>query len=463
MSIRLFLLILVLWLIPVTYMAYFGYGSDEDAWIVGQEGLVIWESGNYTISRSTGFPLHELVMAPLSANGKWYACNDFSLLCGVAVMILFFLQNKIQPFRFPILLLIGFAFLPQILVNASSTLDYLPSLACWMVMYYFVLRKNYYVAALFVGLACGFRPSNGAFILPVCLILLLDKEYLKAGFTFMLAFLSGVLAYSPVLINYGILDPTREVSIPWLQNLMIGSYQFLILFGVWQTILISCILLIHSKKIIQRCQQNRLVLLHVSSIVFWLLFFFGITSSEAEYLFPIIPSVLYLLDSLVSPLLFKISIASLLSYNIFSLEILGGESGNRKLAPTFTNGFTMRDFQDRKFKLWFREAATEFRSEEKTLLMFGSAYVLANNPDWEYAPGYSNVIKQKDGNFYVSERILDPKQLQQLRAEGINLYVWNKRKWEYLRLNVPGWEKYVIVVDDLEKFLGKKKYGELMQ
>jgi hypothetical protein len=444
-------------------MAYFGYGSDEDAWIVGQEGLVIWNSGVYTISRSTGFPLHELLMAPLSASGKWFACNAFSVFCGIVVLVLVFIHNKIQAFRNPIWLLAGMAFLPQILVNASSTLDYLPSLACWMGMYYFVLRKKYYAAAILVGLACGFRPSNGAYILPVCLILFLDKEYHKSVYTFLLAFFCGIIAYSPVLINYGILDPTREVTIPWLQNLMIGTYQFLILFGVWQTILIGCIFILNAKKILELCRKERLVVLHVSSIIFWLIFFFGITSSEAEYLFPIIPSVLYLLDRSVSPLLFKITTASLLSYNVFSLEILGGESGNRKMEPRLTSGFTIRDFQDRKFKLWFREAATEFRCTEKTLLMFGSAYVLANNPDWEYAPGYTNVIKQKEGNFYVSERILDPKQLQQLKTEGIQLYVWNKRKWEYLRLNVPDWEKYVIVVEDLEAFLGKKKHGELMQ
>lgn len=444
-------------------LSFFGYGSDEDAWIVGQEGTVIWETGRYSISRSTGFPLHELIMAPLSVFGKWYACNSFSILCGIIVIVAMFAQHKIKAFRFPVLVFITLSFLPQVIINASSTLDYLPSMACWMLMYYFFLKEKYYLAAIIAGIACGFRPSNGAFIIPVVLVLLNIREYKKSILVFLTAFVTGIIAYSPVLINYGILDPTREVHIPFLQNLMIGIYQFLILFGVWQTILIGVLFILHSKKIISQFRTSKTILLHSTNILFWLAFFFGITSSEAEYLFPVIPSVIFLLDEIITQKQSLILCISLLSYNIVSLEILGGESGNRKFEVSMDAGYTIRDYRDRKFKLWFREAATNYKCGEKTLLMFGSAYILANNEAWEYAPGYSNIIKQKSGNLYISERIIDPVQLQTLSKEGIRMYVWNKRKWEYLRLNVPDWEKHVTVIDDLEKFLGEKAEGELDQ
>jgi hypothetical protein len=452
-----------LWLIPVIALSYFGYGSDEDAWIVGQEALQCWNTGHYTVSRSTGFPLHELLMAPLSAWGAWYACNAFSILSGLILLFFTWKQSSLGIFRQTTWVIITLAFLPQVLVNASSTLDYIPSLACWAAMYYFFLKKKYYYAALCVGLACGFRPSNGAFILPVCWWIGKERGWKEASKIFVLALLTGMLAYSPVLIHYGILDPTREVSIPWQQNILIGAYQMLILLGIAPSLYLAFLFLKKRNELWQGIKNNGYWQFHLLHMGIWLLFFWGITSSESEYLFPIIPSMIYLCDRWLENRWFKITCVVLLSYNFISLELLGGESGNRKIALSIQPGFTWRDWQDRRFKLWFREAATAYSCQEKTLLMFGSAYVLANNPQWEFAPGHPNIIKQKNGNFYISERILDVRQLQRLKAEGITMFVWKQRKWEYLRLEIPHWNEYVRVADDLELFLRSKSYGKLMQ
>ena len=202
---------------------------------------------------------------------------------------------------------------------------------------------------------------------------------------------------------------------------------------------------------------------HILNIGLWLLFFIFITCSEAEYLFPIIFSVIFLADGVFEKRYFKFLVIVLLSYNIISLEMLGGESGKRKITARLEWGFSIRDMEDRLYKQWYREATTNFHCQKKTLLMYGFIYVKANNNAWEYSDIAKGIIKQKNGNLYLSERILDEKVLKKLKDEGFDIYVWNNRKWEYITLKLDFWTKYVKVLYDLEDFLGSKKYGRLMQ
>jgi hypothetical protein len=461
---RKIIILIFLWSLIVLPCCWFGYGSDEDAWAVGEEGAVTWETGKYSISRSTGFPLHELVSAVLSHYGGWFASNFFSYLCGLALAYFMALLIKENHFKNPIWVFAGVMFLPQVIINSSSTIDYMPSLALFGGAYYFFTKKKYYLMAVMVGVSCGFRPSNGAFIIPLILAQLMEnKDYKLALKVFLLALVIGIVCYLPVLINYGIRSPTREVDVPFIQYYLIGGYQALILFGIWQSIVMGGLFLYYYSSMIRNYKESIYVRFHVLNIVLWVSFFIFVTCSEAEYLFPILFSVIFLADAVFDKKHFKILVLMLVSYNLFSLEMLGGESGNRKIVPRLELGFTIRDMEDRLYKQWYREATTSFHCKNKTLIMYGSMYVKANNDQWEYSPIAKGVIKQKEGNLYLSERILDEKVLKKMQDEGFEIYVWNSRKWEYITLKLDFWTKYVKIIYDLEGFLGSKKYGRLMQ
>ena len=459
-----YILLLFIWSLLVLPLCWYGYGSDEDAWAVGEEATIIWKSGEYSISRSTGFPLHELTTALLAPLGRWYASNLFSYSCGLLLAYFLFLLIKENHFKNPIWVFIGIMFLPQIIINSSSTIDYMPSLAIFLGAYYFFVKKKFVVTALLIGLSCGFRPSNGAFILPfIAAQFMEDKNFSTAIKLFLIAFIAGCLAYSPVLIKYGILDPGREVEVPFLQNILIGGYQALILFGIWQSVLLGILFLFYAVKIKNSFFQSVYIRFHVFTIISWISFFVFITSSEAEYLFPLLFSIIFLFDAVASQKHFKLMVVALVSYNFFSLEMLGGESGNRTISIRPEYGFTMRDLQDRRYKIWYREATTNFKTDKKILLMYGFIYVKADNNQWEYSAIAHGIIKQKKGNLYLSERILDEDLLKRLKQEGFEIYVWNKRKWEYTTLKLDFWSNYIKVVYSLEDFLGSKQYGQLIQ
>ena len=463
-KLKVYILLLFSWSLLVLPLCWYGYGSDEDAWAVGEEASIIWKTGEYSISRSTGFPLHELTAAVLTPIGNWYASNLFSYACGLLLAYFLLLLINANHFKNPIWVVIGVLFLPQIIINSSSTIDYMPSLAIFLGAYYFFSKKKFILAALMVGLSCGFRPSNGAFILPfIAAQFMEDRNFILSIKLFLIALVSGILAYSPVLINYGILDPGREVEVPFLQNLLIGGYQALILFGIWQSILLGIVFLFYSSKIKTAFFQSVYIRFHVLNIISWIVFFVFITSSESEYLFPILFSVIFLLDDVVEKKQFKLIVIALVSYNFFCLEMLGGESGNRKISIRPELGFTIRDLQDRRYKIWYREATTNFKTDKKTLLMYGFIYVKADNDEWEYSEIAHGIIKQKEGNLYLSERILEEAILKRLKQEGFEIYVWNNRKWEYITLKLDFWTDYVRIVYNLEDFLGCKQYGKLMQ
>ncbi|HSZ25900.1 MAG TPA: hypothetical protein VK766_09290 [Cytophagaceae bacterium] len=458
------LFLLCLWSLIVLPCCWLGYGSDEDAWAVGEEASIIWNTGHYSLSRSTGFPLHELLMAFSTHFGGWYAANFFSYGCGLAVAFFLVLLININHFKNPLWVLSGILFLPQIIVNSSSTLDYMPSLALFTASYFFFTQKKFFLSALLIGISCGFRPSNGAFILPLIFAQFLeDKNYQRGIRMFLTALFFGVLSYSPVLLQYGILDPTREVKVPFLQNILIGGYQGLILFGIWQSVFLGALFLFYFFSIKREFHRSLYIRFHVLNILMWLLFFIFITSSEAEYLFPLLFSVIFLADAVFKTSHFKMVVIALISYNFFSLELLGGESGNRKITARPEWGFTIRDIQDRRYKLWYREATTNYQCKKKTLLMYGFIYVKPDNDAWEYSTIAQGIIKQKNGNLYLSERILDEDVLKKLQEENFDIYVWNNRKWEYITLKLDFWKKYIKVVYDMEKFLGSKKRGKLVQ
>ncbi|MCI0614255.1 hypothetical protein L0244_14810, partial [bacterium] len=137
------LLMLGLWLIIILCVTRLGFGSDGDAWRVARATEKMWQSGEYVKSRTTGFPLFEIMMVPLINYGSWYLSNitvaAFGLGFVAAILALYkrgFIQN-------PIGVLILTAFHPVFVKNSSSTMDYIPAICLLMWSYYNLLNKKH--------------------------------------------------------------------------------------------------------------------------------------------------------------------------------------------------------------------------------------------------------------------------------------------------------------------------------
>jgi hypothetical protein len=140
-----------------------------------------------------------------------------------------------------------------------------------------------------------------------------------------------------------------------------------------------------------------------------------------------------------------------LSYHFISLDVVGGESGSRKMSPSIEVGYTINNIQCRIFKLSIRKIATEFVADRPTVLMYGVSWITAVNNKWVFDEKYK-MFRQKDGNLFVSGRIRKEDRLRELKSQGFRLVVWNNEKWEYERTQNDFWRNYVEIVYELKDF-----------
>lgn len=443
-------------------MTFLGYGTHNDSWTVALISEEIWQKGEYIASRSTGFPLFELSITPLVHLGGWYLANLLSVLFGIIIVFaLFYLSDKNQ-LKHPLLVILSIAFLPIIITNASSTVDNIPALAFLIWAYCEVISGRYYLSAILVGIACGFRPTSGLYIIP-CMVYCYKKEMnlpapLKMG---VIATLVGVIAYSPVLFKYGLLSPYQAItkSINMITIVLVGGYSFLGLFGILPTIIIMGVILYFILK-----PKNPEYLnspdyyFHLTVIaVFIILFCFA--PYKPYYLLPIVPSVILIIDKITTKKIFLALTILLLSYHLISFDLKAGVSGEEYISPSINRGHTIKDIQDRVFKLSTRKLATNYIADQPTVLMLGHFWIAGANKEWVFDEK-ERMLRQKNGNLYVSKRILEEPWLKELKEKGFRLVVWNKEKWEYIRSGNKIWRNYVEVIDDLDDFFGVHVKGK---
>ena len=451
--------LLILWILCVFPMTFLGFGSDEDAWQIAGNAETIWETGEYHISRTTGFPLHELLLTPLIMAGNWYFANWFHVLAGLVLIAGFVSLGKVDNFRYPLLTIIGFMFLPVILKNSSSTIDYIPSLALLVWSYVSLRKGKLLLSAALIGIACGFRPTNCMFIFPTVYLIVSENGEGKTIFKFILtAFFIGLIAYSPVLLKHGIPNPYRPVEIGFGDYVLIGGYRLLQLFGILPSLALGAVVILRMKKIYHTARDDNFLLFHLINMAVWL-GLFCLLPDEPEYLMPMVPSAMMIIDRVLNRKVMLLTVILLISYNVFRVEALGGVSGERKIEMTLKPGLLVQDIQDRIFKLSFREIATDYQPEEPTILMLGHFWTPVLNDKWVRI-GKEDFYRRKEGNFYLSTIITDEEQLQNWKSEGFRIVVWNKWKMGFMQTDPALLDRYIDVIDDLEDFFGKRIAGQ---
>jgi hypothetical protein len=277
------------------------------------------------------------------------------------------------------------------------------------------------------------------------------------------AVVTGAMAYAPALLDGGLLvNPYVSIRIGLAYRILSGGYRFLALFGLAQSaILIPLVGVLLWRQRSALASQCGFFAFHLGNIVLWLALF-AVMPDEPEYMMPLVPSVIMLLDRLASRRVFLIMAVTLLSFHFVQFDVLGGQSGMRRIRPSLRPGATIEDIRDRVFKLSLRTAATEHRVSAPTVLMLGASWIPVGNDAWvDYQRGKFRAFKQRNGELYVSDQIRDESVLRDLRSEGFSLLVWNDNKAE-LVLGSTSWRDYVDVINELDAFFHRPIRGKAL-
>ncbi len=455
-------ILFALWLLAVIPLAQLGYGSDYDSWRVAQAAERIWQSGHYIRSRSTGFPLFEIGVAPLVHLGGYHLSNLLAAVSGLALLAALLYQGRRGDWKDPIVTTVTVAFLPIVIVNSASTMDYMPALA--LLWWSYACRDRMYLPALLIGIACGFRCTSGLFLIPMAFGWWAGGRPLwKIAAAGAVAAAVAVAAFSPALLTYGLRMPQISVHLSLALQILRYGHNYLALLGLVQTVAVALIV----AYVLLRKRHRRAfaasisaadAAFHLANFVLWSAAF-AVMSDEPAYLLPLLPTVAFVIDRLPARSWRVACCVFLLSYHVVAVDFKGGTSGQRRFEPQPRPGYTLADAASRVWMLDVREAATAMKVDRPTLLMFGSPFVTTSNPDWVRDPktGFS---RQRNGELYLSGRILDEPLLQRLTAQGFRLVVWQDEKWEYYDSgNAALRERYVEVIPSLDAFFGRKLRG----
>jgi glycosyl transferase family 87 len=180
-----------------------GYGAETDAYRVALSGLHLWRDGEYLPSRLPGYPLHDLLMAPLVQIGGSVATNLATVIASLMGVLIFarILRALASPVRG--LLVIAFAFTPFLIVNSVQTKDYPWALTLLLGAYLASLKRQSVLSGLLLGLGAGCRITTGLFAVPL-LLLYVDRRSWRGALSFLTAFaLTGFAVFLPVTLQYG--------------------------------------------------------------------------------------------------------------------------------------------------------------------------------------------------------------------------------------------------------------------
>jgi len=341
-----------------------GYGYDSDAWHIAEAGWHWRAQGQYVFSRPPGYPLMEGLVA-LTPPGAWWITNLITVAAGALIVVLFYRLSRYgllqRPFWFGLLLLAT----PVCWITSSETMDYVYALLWILGSYHALLARRVWLSALLLGIACGFRPSSGIFIMPSIVMLVLQKYNWRSVLGYMLTFaVSGIAAYSPVLLTYG-LDVLPGFALRF-SPLQIG-YNAVQGFGVIGTITVVAAVLIALLRVgwsdLATWLRRPEIAYAVTAIAVVTVLFI-IIPDDSAYLLPAVPFLLLLLDRLtksstwVAPsLVILMLLSAIVSPQFWLRDSVNGMKWSNRLVVQ--PGVVVQDWLDRQRQIDFAYAVLQ--------------------------------------------------------------------------------------------------------
>lgn len=428
------------WLLAVVVLSrvpllFGGYGADPDAWRVAYVAKKFWASGTYEVSRFPGYPLHELVSVLPIAVGGSFASNLFTLLCGLAVIVVWTLITRDHAIH-PRLLAIAFAFTPLFWVNSATTLDYTWSLLFFLISFREALKGRGLSAGIMLGLAIGFRPSNAVLAVVPATALFLRPERWRSLTRFTAATLAvTTVSFLPVFMTYGIAGWIQDVHAqitrmnePAPVQALLFGYRTVYAFGPLACAAVLILLVRGTRNLRDFLNPGNPVVVSSFCGIGAILILFFFLPLERAYLLPLLPLVLLIIDSVGSPKSLWVIVLCLVSFGLVNPDVIrhGGVRGTPGFNPR--PGLVVEEIRQRQAALHRREFLSSYRFPEKTVVMTGAGPVFwVENSAVKPLPGQTVddirdvVVESVSQRNVLYTPILSKRDLDSLQTAGFNV------------------------------------------
>ena len=184
------------------------YALDGDAWGIASAARQIAATHEYVISRPPGFPVPEIVYSFFWRGGP-AVMNGVTAILSVLGSISFALVlRRFDSSRWLASLgALGFAFVPLVYINSTTSMDYVWGLSMVTAALYLVLADRPVAAGMLAGVAVGCRITNGLLVLPLAIILhgccREDRAVRRVAVFLAVAVVAALVVYAPVYLKYG--------------------------------------------------------------------------------------------------------------------------------------------------------------------------------------------------------------------------------------------------------------------
>ena len=308
-----------------------GLGTDGDGWRLVKSGYWFAKTGIYEPSRFPGYPVPEFFygIVYLFNISDFRIINLFTVLVFVVGLFYYYriLKDQLKT-SYPLLIITTFAFTPIIFVNSIATMDYLWSLSFIIISFYYLLKGNYNLSGILLGIASGCRPTALILLVPYFYYIkqvkgnYFNKQFIRLT---LLAVLVSFIIYSPLIIKYGLSFLTTYPSNYPSVALILGRI-FIKNIGLPGTLALFVFALaaIYGGKTNSLYKQKKTIINTCLLIIaVFLILFFKLPSGGA-YLIPVIPFLFIVLYYLFPGKLFiSFCLAVILSSFLFSYDARG--------------------------------------------------------------------------------------------------------------------------------------------
>ena len=332
-----------------------GYGADPDAWLVAQAASHLWHTGQYSASRLPGYPLHEIVSAPLVALGGCVAANAGTLAAALFLTVMWYRLSRAWGAH-PALLFFSLICAPIILMNAATTMDYVWSLAFILAALDSARNRHTILAGVCIGIAGGFRPSNLTVVVPLFLYVE-GTEGRRATIKLLaVSVLTTLVATLPIMMTYE--GPVRWFSIT--RDIMSDVhpapnarvldflYRTIYALGPLATLAILIALWKGNRQLRESARaKDPLVVASLAAVGILLIQFFALPLERA-YLLPAIPFLLFLVDRVSSARQSLVVLLCIVSMNLVNPDITVHASNRPAFSPALREGRIAESWQERQ-------------------------------------------------------------------------------------------------------------------
>ena len=368
----------LLFAVVITRIPYLmsGYGSDPDAWLVASSASTLWQTGQYFPSRLPGYPLYEVLMAPMIALGGSFLSNTLTLLITlVTILIWFHIAQRHSPH--PRLLTLALAFAPVVWQHSGDTMDYLWSLCFALGALVCAENRRVVLSAVLTGLAIGFRLSNTVFAIPLLVLLLVEKNTRKEVLIFCVTCIGvSIVVYLPLLTKYGLPGWIVATRVQMgdihpnslLQRAIAFGYRTVYSIGPITALLAGLLLWRGRANVRGSFRTKEPIIVFSSTVILVYTALFWLIPLDRAYLLPAMPFLFLVVSRSSSTKQFAAFTFVLIFSGLWNIDVID-KAQRRQAHLNLHEGMVIEEFMIRQDKRREREAIAELMFNHKAIVM----------------------------------------------------------------------------------------------